>query len=263
MSDAHIKFLFVIKIQVLIICFAYFSILVMLIVLLYSLLISSPAIVRTLPSEEFFQETVVDNLDISNISSKVGRMQVMECGIACMSQGDTCSAFHRSSEGDCFLLRGVVMGWPEKVAAPPLSLWMRTSKMNPSCSATSFPLLRGRSRYGFQSSALMWLAAYSACRASNAKLAEIMSTEERLFLVSFVNNMSVSTTIIHLGFIKKAIDRWIWITTGEEIDQPWDTGQPDGSQLYGAMNRNNAGKFHDIISNIVYSKNSICECMLM
>lgn len=235
----------------------------MLVVLLYSLLISATVIVMTLPAEEFFQETVVDNLDISGISSKVGRMQVMECGIACMSQGDTCSAFHRSSEGDCFLLRGVDGGWPEKVAAPPLSLWMRTSKMNPSCSATSFPLLRGRSRYGFQSMALLWITAHDTCRASNAKLAEIMSTEERLFLVSFVNNMSASTTIIHVGFKKNVIDRWVWVTTGEEIDQPWDTGQPDGSQEYGAMNCDNAGKFHDISLNIAYRQNSICECMLM
>lgn len=219
-------------------------------------------------AEDIFEATLVDNLDIASVGTNSGLLQLIECSVACMTGGDTCFAFHRSSSGVCFLLFKATGGWPEKVAAPSLWLWMRGSKQNPNCTAAAFPKLRGRSRYSLETAKRNWNAAESNCVAKGGKLTEIMNANERLFIVDFVKDVPGLSQYLHVGLKQlpgssEPSGGWVWRSTSEPFDQPWTSGQPNDykTQDYGGIEPLKSGTFHDL--DLGYVVHSVCECMLM
>lgn len=217
--------------------------------------------------QDFFRRISVDDVNLSTTGVLIDLDSQLDCASFCVLSHE-CVAYNVTRNGNCYILkRSTSTNWKEK-ASGWVDLMVRNDWMaQPNCSASTFPHLRGRSRYRLEKTTYAWDAGVNFCNSLGAKLVQFTTTSERLFV--FNNILKGKTTKHALIGANYVSGVWRWhksddtLALGSHLTPFWSPGEPNyGTYRSVTMVYYTNGLINDIPS--YYDKcHVICECFIV
>lgn len=214
-------------------------------------------------SQVFFRRISVDDVNLSTTGVHVDLDSQLDCASRCVLSQE-CVAFNATKNGDCYVLkRSTTKNWKEK-ASGWVDLMVRYDWIIPNCSASSFPYLRGRSRYRLEKVTLTWNEAATFCHSLGAKLVQFTTTSEQVFVY---NNLIKGTNKYALIGAKFVSGVWRWhmsndtLALGPHLTPFWTRNEPTYRGEDSGMMYYRDGLINDVRSSSKYY--AICECFIV
>ena len=220
--------------------------------------------------QENFVSIPMRNIDIASFGVNVGHLDQPSCSIACITHGSICNAFHRSSDGTCYVIAKSGEFWSMRAGVPSTVVWVRAGKLNPNCTSNTFPFYHGASRYRYEHTTRTWTEQRSHCESLSSKLTELMTNAERsLVSANLLATASGLRDEIFVGLIQPAGSSepsggWEWYVSKVAMSMPWEDGEPN--EHYGRNEnvgtlKKSSFKFNDRRGSQAMA--AICECSVI
>lgn len=183
-----------------------------------------------------------------------------ECMLECTAAGEACTAFHVSGQKQCYhLIRDSAKNWSEQSSTE--VVWMsRRASLDANCSESLFPFHRGRSRYRYEALGKAWQEAKQRCEGLGAKLVQVTTAEERMFIYYFVSPKAKDVLV---GTRRGTA--YVWEPSGDAVSLSglWAPSEPtilDNGTV--ARMHYYSGKLYSLQPSTT-SYGFVCECLIL